>query len=256
MDGAVSKHDLMFKPASAWYGGVTGTGTFSGNDLSLVGTGFSLNARRSSLENYKSAVAHLQSVAASERQRLAAIQAQQAAQAAAEQAAAAEADRVRAAADKAAKIEAAAAQLRDETAKMNAAVAASPDFGQRSAANTARVVKMMQIAPTLSGQNRNQLIVAANQVVVGTNQIEVARTQYAIGLNQIVQQAAPLADQLQKFCGSPEGAQFTQPCVAANAAAADFQASLLRGRNAFNGYKQAVQDDLARQSAMIQRMGG
>jgi len=67
---------------------------------------------------------------------------------------------------------------------------------------------------------------------------------------------ASIAAQLQQFCDSPRGAQFAQPCGPAKAAAADFQATLARGRDHFLGYKQAVQDELARQSAMIQRMGG
>jgi hypothetical protein len=99
-------------------------------------------------------------------------------------------------------------------------------------------------------------MVAANQVEVGTSQIEVARSQYAIGLNQIVQDAAPIADLLERFCGSPQGAQFVEPCVGATAAAADYRASFARDRTSFIGYKQAVQDELNRQTAMIQRMGG
>jgi hypothetical protein len=260
VDGAASKHDLMFKPASAWYGGLAATGTVSGNDLTLSGAGFTMKAQRSTLEQYQAAVAHLQSLAASDRQRLAIAQAEQAAQAARNQAAqaaqAAQNEAISDAADKTAKIQAATAQLRNDTAKMNAATAASPDFGRRSAMNTARIAEMMRIAPTLSDVNRNQLIVEANQVEVGTNQIEVARSQYVIGLNQIVQDAGPIADALERFCGSLQGAQFADPCSGGKAAAAEFRVSLARDRTSLIGYKQAVQDALNRQTAMIQRMGG
>ena len=249
VDGVASGRELMFKPASAWYAGLAATGTFSSNGLTLTGMGRTLDAQRSSLDEYRAAVAHLQSVAAGDRQRIASLQAAQAAQAAQAQAA-------RNFAEEIGRIETATAQLRDDTAKMNAGIAACPDFGKRSAMNTERIAKMLRIAPTLSGVDRSQLVVAANQVEVATNQIEVARSQYAIELNQIVQDAEPLANKLQGFCTSPQGVQFAEPCVGAEAAAADFQTSLARGRNSFIGYKQAVQDELSRQSAMIQRMGG
>ncbi len=249
IDGAASKHDLMFKPAGAWNIGLTATGTFSGSGLTLSGTGFELNAQRSDLGKYRTAVAHLQSVAAGERQGIAAAQATQAAQAA-------EARAIRNDANKTAKIEAATDQLRNDTARMNAAVANCPDFGRRSATNSERIKKMLQLAPTLSDMDRNRLIVAANQVEVGTTQIEVARSQYAIGLNQIVQDAVPIADGFERFCGSPQGAQFAQPCVGAKTAAADYRTAFARDRARFAGYKQAVRDELNHQSAMLQRMRG
>lgn len=249
IDGAASKHDLMFKPASVWLGGLTATGAFSGSSLTLTGANFTLTAQRSNLEKYRFAVAHLQSVAAGVRATIAAAQATQASEAAQAQA-------IRDAADKTAKIEAATAQLRNDTARMNAAIANCPDFARRSAMNSTRVEKMLRLAPTLSEIERNQLVVSANQVEVGTNQIEVARAQYAIGLNQIIQDATPIADAIDRFCGSPQGAQFPQPCETAKAAAADFRVSFARDRTSFVGYKQAVQDELNRQSAMIQRMGG
>jgi len=260
MDGEASGHDLMLKPASAWYGGVNASGSFSGNELTLMGTGFTLTAQKSSLGSYQAAVANLQSVAARQRQQIASAQAAQEAQTRAAQQVQAEqtaqAQAFQDAASKTAAIENATVQLRNDTMRLSAGIANCPDFGQRSAANTSRIAKMMEVAPTVSDVQRNQLIVAANQVEVGTNQIEVARSQYAIALNQIVQQAGPLAEQLLGFCGSTQGAQFAQPCGPAKAAAVDYQASLARGKSAFLGYKQAVQDELARQSAMIQRMGG
>jgi hypothetical protein len=259
LDGAASGHDLMFRPVSAWFGGLEATGKYSGDSVTMTGTGITLQAERSSLDEYQAAVSHLQTIAAVVRQRIATIQAARAAQAQAareaQAALAAQNQAIQDAANKTATIESATVQLRNDMARMDEGLAKCPDFGQRSAANTARIDKMLRVATTLSGVERNQLIVEANQIEVGTNQIEVARSQYAIALNQIVQDARPIADQLQRFCNSPQRAQFAQPCADATAATTDFQTSLARGRNAFNGYKQAVQDDLARQSAMIQRMG-
>lgn len=249
LDGAASGHDLILKPTSVWFGGLQASGTFSSNHLTLTGSGFTIEARISSLENYQAAVAHLQSIAAEDRQRVADARAVQARQAA-------DAKAVADTANKTATIEKDTAQLRDDTAKMNAAIANCPNFHQRAAANTARIAKMLEVATTLSSMQRNQLIVEANQVQVGTNQIEVARSQYAIGLNQIVQDAGPIAEQLKHFCDSPDGAQFSQPCGPAKAAADDFTASFARGRNAFVGYKQSVQDELDRQSALIRQMNG
>jgi hypothetical protein len=249
LDGAASQHDLMLKPASAWFGGLSASGTFSGDHLTLAGNGFTIDAQRVPLAAYQKAVAGLQALAAADRKRIADAQAAQAA-------AAAQAQAARDAADKTARIQATTARLRNDTARMNAAIANCPDFGSRSAANTARIANMLRVAPTLSDFDRNRLVVAANQVEVGTNQIEVARSQYAIALNGIVQDAAPIAQQLTTFCASAEGAQFGQQCADAKTAASDFIASLARGRTAFNGYKQAVQTELDRQAAMIQRMGG
>lgn len=247
LDGAASGDDLIFKPTSVWFGGLQASGTFSGGNLTLTGAGFTIEAELSSLENYQAAVAHIQSVAAGDRQRIADAQAARARQAAETQA-------IADTANKTATIEKGTAQLSDDTARMNAAIANCPDFRQRAAANTARIAKMLEVAPTISGVKRYQLIVEANQIQVGTNQIEVSRSQYAIALNQIVQDADPIAKQLQRFCNSPEGAQFAEPCGPAKAAAADFTASLARGRSAFLGYKQVVQDELDRQSTLIRSM--
>lgn len=247
LDGAASGHNLVFKPTSVWFGGLQASGTFSDGRLTLTGAGFTIVTAISSLESYQTAVAHLQSIAAGDRQRIAearALRARQAAQAKAF------AD----AANKSATIENEAMRLRDDTAKMNTAIANCPDFRQRAASNTARIAKMLQVAKTLSGVDRSQLAVEANQIEVGTNQIEVARSQYAIALNQIVQDAGPMAAQLQQLCNSSGGVQFAQPCGPAKAAAADFAASLARGRSAFLGFKQAVQDELDRQSALIRQM--
>jgi hypothetical protein len=249
LDGAASGHELIFKPTSVWFGGLQASGTFSGDRLTLTGAGFTIEAGLSSLEDYQAAVAHLQSVAAGDRQRVGEAQVARARQAT-------EVQVIADAANKTAIIEKGASQLRDDTAKMNAAIASCPDFHQRAAVNTARIAKMLEVAPTLSDVARNQLVVEENQVQVGTNQIEVARSQYAIALNQLVQDAGPIAEQLQRFCSSPEGVQFIQPCGPAKVAAADFTTSLARGRSAFLGYKQAVQDELDRQSALIRRMNG
>jgi uncharacterized protein (DUF2237 family) len=249
LDGAASGHDLMFKPTSAWFGGLNATGSFDRGGLTLTGAGLSLKADRSSLEKYQAAVAHLRSLATTDRQSIAAARAQEAAQAAQAQAETEAAKRVSA-------LEAASVELRSDTAKLDSAIAAAPDFGQRAAANTVEISKMMSVAPTLNGIERNRLMVSANQVVVGTNQIEVARSQYALGLSQIAQRGGPLADQVLQFCGSPRGVQFTQPCSGAMAAASDFKKSMMHGVSSFGGHKQTVQTELSRQSELIRRMGG
>jgi hypothetical protein len=249
LDGAASGRDLIFRPTSVWFGGLQASGTISGDHLTLTGSGFTIEVAPSNLESYRADVAHLQSVAADERQRIANARAMRARQAA-------EAQAISDTASKTTAIERGTAQLRDDTNKMNAAIKNCPDFRHQAAANTSRILKMLEHATTLSGVERSQLVVDANQVQVGTNQIEVARSQYAIALNQIVQDAGPIAEQLQQFCNSLQGAQFTQACGPATAAAADFTTSLERGRTAFVGYKQAVQNELDKQSTLIDRMNG
>ena len=256
LDGAVSKHDLLLKSSSAWYGGLTATGRFTNDGITLTGSGFTLRARRSSFEKYQTAVAHLQSVAANDRQRIADARAAQIAQEVQTRANKVQAQAIQDAADKTTRIKAASVELRNSTVRLSSEIAAAPDFGRQSAANTALIAKMMRVAATVSSNERDQMVEEANQVVAATNQIEVARSQYAMELNQIVQQAGPLAQQVQQFCGSPEGSQFSQPCIDAKAAAAEFFSALDHGRSSFNGYKQTVQSELAKQSAMVQRMGG
>ena len=238
LDGAASNHDMIFKPTSVWYGGLLAGGTFSGDGLTLTGTGFSLRAVRSSLDDYQAAVAHLQSVAGNDRQAIAIAQA---------------ASDV---ANKTMTIENDATRLRNDTQKMDAGVANCPDFGKQAESNTARIAKMLRAAPMLTGVDRSQLAVEASQIEVETNQIEVARSQYVIGLNQIVQDAASIAGQLRKFCNSSNSVQFAQPCRVAKAEATDFVASLGRGHTAFGRFKQAVEDQLAQQSTMIRRIQG
>ena len=46
VDGAVSQRDLMFKPASVWVGGLSGTGTFTDNDLTIVVASTTLKFQR------------------------------------------------------------------------------------------------------------------------------------------------------------------------------------------------------------------
>jgi hypothetical protein len=249
LDGAASGHDLMFKPTSAWFGGLNATGSFDGGALTLTGADISLKAERSSLEKYQAAVTRLQSFAVADRQHVAAAKAQEATQAARAEADVEAEKRVSA-------LEAATAELRNDAAKLDSAIAAAPDFGQRAVANTAEISKMMSVAPSLNGMERSRLMVAANQVVDGTNQIEIARSQYALGLGQIAQRGGPLADHVQQFCRSPEGVHFTQPCAGATAAASAFKKSMVHGVSSFGGHKQVVQTELSRQSALIGRMGG
>jgi hypothetical protein len=248
VDGAASQNDLMFKPASAWFGGLAASGTFSGDHLTLTGTGFTLDATRSTLADYQMAVARLQSVAAAERQRIVDAQAAQAALAARQQAARDEAQAI-------SQISAETAQLSADTARLNMGVQNCPNFAAQAASNTTRVANMLRVAPTLSDLQRDQLSVAANQVEVGTNQIEVARTQYVIGLNGIAQDGANLVQQLNGSCGAP-APDLYPVCGNARRAVGDFTASVAHGRSVVMPYKAAVQGELDRQQALIQRIVG
>jgi len=247
LDGAASDGNLVFKPTSVWFGGLQATGTLTREGLALTTNGNTFVIARSNMENYQAAVAHLRDVSASERQKIANAKAAQAAHEAQLKA-------LRAVADKIVALDNATTRLRSDTERMNRGVANSPDFGARSAANTARIERMLRLAPTLSNSQRGQLGVQASQVEVDTNQIEVARSQYAIELNQLVQDAGPLAEQVENFCNSPQGAQFAKPCAPAKAAVADYRASLERGRNSFSGYRQAVQNEISRQDALIRQI--
>jgi hypothetical protein len=249
LDGAASHHDLVFKSSGAGFGGLGASGSFTHGGIELSGKGFELKARRSTLEDYRSILTRLRSKAAAQRQGIVEAQARRA-ELAVQSAA------IQDAPDKAARIDAATVQLRDAAAKLDAGVQGAPDFGQRSADNTARLAKMAQRAPGLSERDRNQAIASANQVIVGTNQIAVARSQYAIPLNQIVQQGSPLATEVQRFCGSAQAQALARPCAQATAAATDFQSAVVHGVTVFNGYKRAIQDDLSRQDQMVRKMGG
>jgi hypothetical protein len=249
LDGAASGGNLVFKPASVWFGGLQATGTLTRDGLALTTGGNTSIFSRSNMENYQAAVARLREVAAGQRKRMADAKVAQAVRVAQLKA-------IRDAADKVVALNNAATRLRTDTERMNRGLASSPDFAARSAANTARIERMLKIAPTLPASQRGQLGVQASQVEVDTNQIEVARSQYAIELNQIVQDAGPIAVAVKKFCESPQGVQFAKPCGPAKAAAADFKGSLARGRASFNGYKQAVQTEISRQDVLIRQIDG
>jgi hypothetical protein len=247
LDGAISEHDLLFKPSSAWFGGLQATGTVNGDHLTLTGNGTQVEADRSDLDKYRAAVARLQAVAAQDRQQIADARQAQAQQAAQMKA-------IKAVADKIVALQKAMEQLQSDTTKMNAGLANSPNFTERSATNTARITKLAQIASTVSGVRKSQLVVDANQIEIDTNQIEIARSQYAIELNQIVFDAKPVAEQVLRFCNSAQNAQFAKPCGPATAAATEFQSSLAKGQKEFGAYKQGVQNELNRQSALIHQM--
>jgi hypothetical protein len=249
LDGAASNHDVVFKPATAWLGGVSASGSFKGDRLIISRNGSEVTARKASLDQFQKAVAQLKAKAAEERHLVAEAQAKQAAQAA-------QASAFQDAADKATKLQQATVELQADAAKLNEAVSAAPDFGQRSADNTARIVKMAQLAPTLSNGDRSRLAVSADQIIVGTNQIDVARTQYAIGLNQIVARAAPIATAVERFCDTPQANEFGQLCAQAKAAATDFESAVVHGSSVFKGYKQTVQTQLSRQSQIARKIGG
>ncbi|HEY4030958.1 MAG TPA: hypothetical protein VGM25_11485 [Caulobacteraceae bacterium] len=249
LDGAASKHDLVFKPTDAWFGGVAGSGAFDRGSLTISHNGSELKARKGSLDEFQKLVGQLNARATMERHRADETKADRAAQVA--QAAA-----IKDAGDKAARLQEAAAQLRADAAKLNDAVAAAPDFGQQSVGNTARIGQMAQSAATLSRKERGRLSAQANQVIVGTNQIDVARTQYAVGLNQIIQHASPIATDVERFCDTPQASPFAKACAEAKTAATGFESALVRASVMFKGYKQTVQTELARQNQLAGRIGG
>ena len=249
LDGAAARRDLVFKPASAWLGGVSASGSFTNDTLTLRGGGSELKARKASLAAFEKAAAQLRVKAGEERGRVADAQTKQTTQAA-------EATAFKDAADKTAKLRQAAVELRAAAMKINDGVAAAPDYGQRSAENTAKVARMLQTAPTLPAQDRNQLSASANTVAVATYQIEVARYNYALGLDQIIQRGSPLATSVQRFCDTPEAAPFSGPCSEAKAAAIDFQSAVVHGYTVFKSYKQAVRQDEDRQNEMARKIGG
>jgi hypothetical protein len=249
LDGAVSNHAVTFRPASAWLGGAGASGSFTGDSLTISRNGSEVKARKASRDEFQKAVAQLKAKAAEERHHVAEALSNQAARTA-------QASSLEDASDKAAKLQAAAAGLRADAARLNEAVTAAPDFGRQSAENTTRLAQMAQSAPALSKTERSRLSAAANQVIVETNQIDVARTRYATGLNQIVAGAAPVATSVERFCDTPQAATFGQPCAQAKAAATAFESALVHAATVFKGYKQTVQTELARQGQIARKIGG
>lgn len=244
-----SGHDLTFKPTSLWFGGTGASGSFTGNLLTIRRGGSEVKAPKASLDAFQKAAAQLKARATEERHQIAERQGNQAA-------AAAQAVAFTDGAGGSAKLQEAAADLGASAIKLNDAVTAAPDFTRQSAANTAQIARMAQSAPTLPGVERSRLAVSANQLLAGTNQIDIARTQYAIGLNQIVQHAAPIATAVERFCETPQATPFERPCTQAKAAATDFESALVRASTVFKGHKQAVQTELTQQGELIRKMGG
>jgi hypothetical protein len=221
-DGSVSGNELILRPTSVWLGGLQASGALTGSTLTLTGQGGTVTAERSTLESFDKAVAHLQSVAADRRTAVAGARLKLN-----EQLAQAQSDRETA--DRASQVSAAAARIDELTANMNETLARSPDFGKLASANTARISRMVQTAPSLSDVQRGQLSVAANQVEVGTNQIEVARSQYAIRLDGIVDDARAAANPVAKFCPAQVPATLSEPCAKAKAAAIRFSTAFQQG---------------------------
>ena len=249
LDGAAAQHGLVLKPTSEWFGGLSATGSFTRDTLTLSHNGQALQARRASLEAYQKAVARLQAKATAERR-----QASEARLKRLEQQA--QATALGNAADKNGRLRAATLQLRDDADRLDKGVEAAPDYGRQSANNTAKIEQLARLASSAPRSQRGPLGAQAYQVTVGTNQIEVARSQYAIGLDAIVQQGSPLSTDVLRFCDSPGGAPFAGSCGPAKAAATSFQSAVVHGVTVFRGYKQTIQTELHRQSAIAQKIGG
>ena len=267
IDGAASENELtlMFKPVSFVDAGLTATGKVSGDTLVLTARGLSVKAKRASLESYQAAIQHLQAIAAAEQKNAAAEQAAEQARLAelraaqqvrddAARAEAVEAARLQGIADKDAKLVAATSDLRRQTAVLDTALGAVPDYGRLAEVNSEKVARLLRAAPGLSPVDRSQLAVEGNGVVIETNGLEIDRNQKRIEANQIVQSAGALAIEIAKFCGSVEGAQHTGSCKAANPAVANFQTSLARGRTLFATLAQRIKDNAERQRRMVSQI--
>jgi hypothetical protein len=249
LEGAASKHDLVLKPAGAWFGGLGVSGRFSGDTLTLSGNGSQVMAHKASLDQFQKALTHLKAQADIERRRAAEAQATPAAEAA-------EAGDLEGAGDKTARLRQAALDLRADAARLDAGVAAAPDYARQSAENTAKVARMLQTAPGLSRLDRGRLSGSANGVAIATNQIEIARYQYALRLNPIVQHSSPTATAVQRFCDTPAAAPVSARCAEANAAATEFQSAVVHASSVLKEQKQAVQRDETQQNEMARKIGG
>jgi predicted small secreted protein len=153
-------------------------------------------------------------------------------------------------------LQSASEELKGDAAKLDAGVEAAPDFGRQAADNTTRLEQLAASAPTLPGQARAQLAVSASRLIVGTGQVDAARAQYATGLDRIVRAASPLATEVRELCGSPEGSRLGRPCAEAEAAAIEFDRSLVHASVVLKGYRQTIQTELERQNALVQKIGG
>ena len=249
LDGAASRHDLLLKPTSAWFGGSSATGRFTRDSLTLSHAGRDLQARRASPDDYQKAVARLQARATTERRRAAEAGFQRAEQQA-------QATTIADAADKNGRMSAATVELRNAADRLNRGVEAAPDYGRQAADNTAKIEQLARLAASAAAAGRGPLGVQANQVRVATDQIEAARSQYAIGLEAILQQGSPVSTDVLRFCDSAGGAPFAGSCGPAKAAATSFQSALVRAVTVFRGYKQTIQTELLRQGEIAKRIGG
>jgi hypothetical protein len=142
------------------------------------------------------------------------------------------------------------------TGKLEAAISNTPDFGKLAVGNTARIARMLRIAPTLPDDQRAQLGVEANQVEVETNQIEVERSQYAIGLNGLVDDAKRAAEPVTAHCLTTPPIQLAQVCAAGKASLAKHETAVARGRAIFTPHKQRVRLEIERQRKLTAQIDG
>jgi hypothetical protein len=237
-EGSASGNDLLVRPTSEWLGGLQASGTYDSNSITLTGQGFTFSAKRSDLEKYQSAVEHLKWVASDRANKRAQLQAQFQTS------------------DKATQVQQIAANISGAVGRLNDAVGRSPDFAQMASANTAKVQRMLQAAPSMGEVQRGQLDVAANQVVVGSNQIEVSRQQYANGLNSIIEGVKADADRMTRLCaGNPSGALF-QSCKNGLAAVNEFAAAVAKGRTSFTPQKVRIEAEIKRQEELAAKIDG
>ena len=249
LDGSVSGNDLILRPASIWLGGIEASGTYSSSNLKLAGKGFNVTAERSSLDAYQEAVTKLKSDASERREKLAETNAtlrQEEVRIQGEQETAASVVSIRDA----------ASRIAEATARLNDGISRSPDFAKLAAANTARVQRMSQAAPSMDEGQRSRLGVQANQVILGTNQIDVARDQYSNRLNDVVSGAQSAAVPIAKLCGDKPAPQFAAVCRDAFAAMNVFKNAMKQGQASFSPYKQKIAAELQEQEQLAAKIDG
>lgn len=247
LDGRASGHDIIFKPTSAWFGGINASGTFSPTSISIIRNGATLTVNRASLDEYQKAVAALRSRGDAEAQQMAVSKARQVSNAQ-KQTAAAERN------GENQRLLAATTELKADTERLAAALDKTPDFGRQASQITEKMERMLQAASSLSGAQKSQLVVAAGQGMVATNQLEVKRGQSVIELRAFADRAAPTATMVQQSCANTRASEFAESCAEAKTSLTRFTAGLKRAAEMFKAYKASIATELAHQNLMMDRV--
>ena len=246
-DGSANGSELLLRPSSIWLGGMQASGTYDRNGINLTGQGFTFTAKRSSLEDYQTAVMHLREVSAKRSVERAVVveQAQRDdAQTKATEVEARGATKVQNAADNITKL----------AARLDSGLTRIPDFGKVVTANTARMERTVRASASMSESQRWQLGVQAQQVIVGSNQIEVARNQAAVSADAIIGEVNSLRDGTEKICGVNPSTRLAAPCNAAHSALQAARASSERVNARLEAYESRVQGEIEKQEALAAKI--